>query len=246
MAEIRFIVKDFAIWSHLVAKSVFLIYWMDAFLLQYYVSSEKIGDYSLALRAGNFLWMLPAIFEKNIIVIVARAGSRRARQRYISFLMKVHWLITGITFAAAVIVVPFYLTHVVSISDSRTSTIVSLFVPLAIAMTIRNLAMPFDALILKRKHLFPFAVYGTIPLLIFSAIVLNYVGSKWGTIGMARANIVVYIAYTAMVTTFVLRTKLISPGVFTLKASDWEYGTHAKNTFTGKLSSFLDRARNND
>ena len=98
--ELQFILKDFAIWSHLVAKSVFLIYWMDAYLLQFYTSSEQIGNYSLALRAGNFLWLLPAIFEKNIIVVVARANSRKARQRYISFLMKAHWFVTAATLVA--------------------------------------------------------------------------------------------------------------------------------------------------
>jgi Na+-driven multidrug efflux pump len=66
-------------------------------------------------------------------------------------------------------------------------------------------------------------MYLMLPLLVISTIVLIYSGSRWGTIGMARANIAIYAMYTLMVTVFVIRTKLISPGIFTLKASDRMY-----------------------
>jgi len=239
VTEILFIVKDFAIWSHMIAKSLFIMYWMDSYLLQYFVSNREIGDYSLALRAGNFLWLIPAIFEKNMIVLLARAGSHRARMRYFSFLLKVHLVVTLIVFAAAAVALPLYLSRIVGIDSGRSANITALFIPLAIAMTIRNLSMPFDALILHRKYLFPFATRILIPLLVVAVVVLTFSGSRWGTLGMARANIVIYTMYSILISIYVLRTKLISPSVFLLNSTDRMYAVAVTKTTRQKINQLL-------
>jgi O-antigen/teichoic acid export membrane protein len=223
LRELKFITVQFAIWNHGVAKSLFLIYWIDSLLLQMFVSNETIGDYAIALRTGNFLFLIPAVFEKNMIVTLSRSVDKADRASQMSFLMKVNAAVSLAMLAAAALAVPFYLKTILDIDVTRSEAIVGFFVPLAIGASLRNLGRPLDAIILRREYIAPFAMYVMAPLLALAVTAYWLAGSRWGATGMAWANVLVFGVYLVWTTGFALRLKVISPSMFLISQRDRTY-----------------------
>lgn len=205
LGELKFVFHDFAIWSHLVNLTLMVVYQLDVFVLQYFAGKTTLGDYTVALKTANYLFLVPAILEKNMIVVLSRVSPGR-RDEVFGILFKYNLIFCVIQGLGLYFLLRPYFGVVLNIPYGQASAVIALFLPLAIGTTLRNLIRPHTSMILHRHTLLPFLKYVTGPIAMICVALYVYAAHVWGAAGLAWANPIIYCLL------------LIGTGIFTKKS----------------------------
>lgn len=212
--------SSFGQWSHYVGISLFTIYWMDLYILQFFESLKIIGDYTLSLKIANYFYLFPSMLEKNLIVLFSRESNLIRRTKLVHYFAKLNFtlclVLTLCTFTGLYI----FLKYILGLDGDRVSHLMGFIVPLCLGTFIRNLSRTYEALIITPKIWKPFLISVIIPTILISLTLMIMASVLFGAIGVAWSNVVIYTFFYFSTTSFVLKRQMINNSNLLMNKND--------------------------
>lgn len=193
---------EYSIWTHFTGVITNFIYGIDPFILGFFVSMIDIGNYSIALNSSNYFIILFQVLQKNTSIALANITDESEENEVTTKFFIVSIFFAIMQFLGFVFFGKYYLS--LFVTDSIDIIYLYSFY-IVLGVTIVNSIRPLSIYLILKYDAKKYFLYSTLPSGIFTIILYFCAAYNFGTIGIAKANVLAYIFW--LVTQIILLKK---------------------------------------
>ncbi len=209
--------SSYGIWDHLNRMAIDTLFSIDVVILSWIALDriEDIGSYTIALKFTSLLFLIPMQMHRSLQVVLSNSNDREKRTRAINSFIKVNFIVS----VAQYLVVVFFGGLLIRLlfGGNAGPGVLQYTIIIATGVTIMNLGWPFMSIVNNLCNIARAFLIVFLPNLLFGLAFYMGAAVRWGALGMAYANIVIYtmlalglVAFTVRQYPFPFRFELIT------------------------------------
>jgi len=187
---------NYSIWTHLMGVITNFIYKIDPFILGFFVSMEQIGTYSIALKISNYFIIIFQLLQKNSLIALSNISKLKEKNNII-FKFNILSIILSIL---QFVLFLFLGKHILAlyVNKDEIEIVYNYMFYILFGLSIINGFRPLISYLTLIDDVKKVLFYCIIPSGIFTFIIYIISAYKFGTIGIAKANVLAYFFWTIL------------------------------------------------
>jgi O-antigen/teichoic acid export membrane protein len=181
--------KAFTLWTHLIGAITNIIYKADAVVLSWFASLSTVGNYNIALNAGNMANVIPSLLAYQNSVALSYADTPEKSHRLTIRFFRLTLYISAFTLLGYLLLGSFYLKLLTGQSENPEINLYMINIVIGI-LIVKTLISPMVSFINIKGNVKSLFMKVKLPLLFISFI--NYVlfAKFAGALGLSLANVI--------------------------------------------------------
>lgn len=181
---------DYGAWDHLNRSVIDTLFLIDTAILVWFVSTLNVSDYTVAMKFTSLLFLIPMQLHLALQLMLSHTEGRERQSEVIGAFVKLTFLVSILQFVFVMFLGDFAMLILFGDSISQNSVLYAQIQTLAIA--IMSVSLPFLSVLNNFCNLRSgfFCVF--LPNLIFGIALYVFASYRWGTLGIAWANVIAY------------------------------------------------------
>lgn len=220
--------KAFTLWTHLTGAVTNIIYKADAVVLSWFAPLSTVGNYNIALNAGNMANIIPSLLAYQNSVALSHADTIEKSNRLTIRFFRLTLYISAFTLLGYVVFGSFYLRLLTGQSDNPEIKLYMLNIVIGI-LIVKTLISPMVSFINIKGNVKSLFMKVKLPLLIFSLV--NYVlfAKYAGALGLSLANVINAVLWVFLIMLEIRQYQFKIKDVFNIKEDLRDIKHYAQN-----------------
>jgi O-antigen/teichoic acid export membrane protein len=182
--------SSYGLWDHLNRTVIDTLFMIDTVILSWYVGSDEIGDYSIALRFTSLFFLVPMILHRSLQLTLSSYEEPAKRAVAVNSFFKLN-LGIAVGQLAFVAILGSWLLHLL-FAEKATPEVFLYALLISVGIAIMNTALPLLSIVNNFCNLRSVFVSLFLPALVAGLAIYVVAASNWGALGVAYGNIAVY------------------------------------------------------
>lgn len=220
--------KTFTLWTHLIGSVTNIIYKADAVILSWFASLSTVGNYNIALSAGNMANVIPSLLSYQNSVALSHADTIEKSNRLTIRFFRLTLYISLLTLLGYLLLGSFYLKMLTGQSNNSDINVYMINIVIGI-LIVKTLISPMVSFINIKGDVKSLFMKVKLPLLIISFC--NYVlfAKFAGALGLSLANIVNAFLWVFLIMLEIRQYQFKIKDIFNIKEDLRDIKHYAKN-----------------